>query len=147
MPYATPPNLAQTQVNTVDPGSVVQSSRPHPWELALHPVKGVRFVGSLAADRRINMFVKIAYVGVLIVLLIAMLAPEGLLAVLLAAVLPFIGPAVNIPADAVVDWLALGLAAYGLLGIFPRAIVSEHHARLFHPGRVARAQRDHPTSH
>ena len=141
MPPATPPNVAPSPMTIQNPEELVKSARPHPWELALHPIKGMRFIGTLATDRRINIFVKVAYVGALALLLLAMLAPEGLLAVLVSAALPFIGPAINLPADAVVDWVVVGLAAYGLLALFPKAIVSEHHARLFHPKRVARGQR------
>ncbi len=141
MPSRTPPNLAPTPATIEDPEALVNSSRPHPWELALHPIKGIRFIADLARDRRINIFMKIAYVGVLALLLVAMLAPEGLLAAIVAAALPFVGPAINLPADAVVDWAVLGLAAYGLLALFPKSIVSEYHARLFHPKRVARGRR------
>ena len=116
MSQHTPSNLTPQPTSIEHPEALVGSSRPHPWELALHPIKGSRFIFGLAKDRRVNVFIKIAYVGILALLLIAMLAPEGLLAV-------------------------LGLAAFGLLGLFPKAIVSEHHARWFHPGRVARGRR------
>jgi hypothetical protein len=49
-----------------------------------------------------------------------------------------VGPVANLPADAALDWAFLGIAAYALLGILPHAIVSEHHAQLFHPRRVPR---------
>lgn len=141
MPHGTPPTVAPSPASIDNSEELVKSARPHPWELALHPFKGMRFIGKLATDRRINVFVKVAYVGILALLLVAMLAPEGLLALIISAALPFVGPAINLPADAVVDWAVLGLAAYGLLGLFPRAIVSEYHARLFHPKRVAQRRR------
>ncbi|HLY32229.1 MAG TPA: hypothetical protein VKQ36_14455 [Ktedonobacterales bacterium] len=128
-------------MSSANPEALVKSARPHLWELGLHPVKAVRFVYSLATDRRVALLLKLLYIGALALLLIALLVPEGLLAALVAVALPFVGPAINLPADGVVDWLVLGAAAYGLLALFPRAIVSEHHARLFHPGRVARQAR------
>jgi len=120
---------------------LVGSSRPHLWELALHPIRGVRFVSALTTDRRIAFVSKLLYVAGLALLLVALLIPEGILATLVAVLLPVVGPAINLPADGLVDWAVVGLAAYGLLTLFPRAIVSEHHARLFHPGRVARQQK------
>ena len=67
-----------------------------------------------------------------------MLLPEGIIAALIAVALPLVGPAINLPTDAVIDWAFLGIAAYALLGILPRAVVAEHHAQVFHPGRIAR---------
>jgi membrane-bound ClpP family serine protease len=103
----------------------------------------VRFVSALTTDRRIALLSKLLYVAGLALLLVALLVPEGILATLVAVVLPVVGPAINLPADGLVDWAVVGLAAYGLLTLFPRAIVSEHHARLFHPRRVARQQQQH----
>ena len=119
----------------------VKSTRPHPWEMIIHPFKTLGFVNALARDRRISMVRKALYVGPLLVLLGALLLPESILATVIAIALPVIGPVANLPADAVVDWAFIGLAAYALLGILPKAIVAEHHARLFHPGRIARQRR------
>ncbi len=110
--------------------------RPHPGEMMAHPLKTVRFVGALARDRRISWLRKALYVGPLLVLLIALLVPEGVVAAVVAVVLPFVGPAFDLPADAVVDWVALGLAAYGLLAVLPHVIVAEQHARIFHANRT-----------
>jgi len=108
--------------------------------LALHPMRGVRFVSALTTDRRIAFLSKLLHVAGLALLLVALLVPECALATLVVALLPAVGPAVDLPADGLVDWAVVGLAAYGLLTLFPRAIVSEHHAQLFHPPRVARQQ-------
>jgi hypothetical protein len=111
--------------------------------MMLHPFKTVRFINALRRDRRISWLRKLLYVGPLLVLVGALLLPESILAALVAVVLPVVGPVANLPADAVLDWAFLGFAAYALLGILPRAIVSEHHAQVFHPGRIAR-QRKRP---
>ncbi|MGO8950772.1 MAG: hypothetical protein ACLQUY_24595 [Ktedonobacterales bacterium] len=119
----------------------VKSARPHPWEMIAHPFKTIAFIKALAEDRRISMLRKILYVGPIILLLGALLLPESILAAVVAVALPVVGPVANLPADGVVDWAFIGLAAYALLGILPKAIVSEHHARLFHPGRIAKQRR------
>ena len=111
--------------------------RPNPAEMMAHPVKTVRFVNALRRDRRISWVRKALYVAPIVLLLIALLVPEGVVAAALAVVLPFVGPAVDLPADAVVDWLFIGLAAYGLLAILPRVIVAEQHQRIFHAGHAA----------
>jgi hypothetical protein len=105
--------------------------------MALHPMTSLRFIGALRRDPRISWIRKALYIGPIIVLLIGLVLPESIVAVVIAALLPFVGPLVNLPADAALDWFAIGIAAYALLGILPKRIVREHHARLFHPLRAA----------
>ena len=76
------------------------------------------------------------YLAPLLVLLVAVLLAEGIVATMLASLVSVLGPLVNVPAAAAIDCVVLGLAAYALLGIFPRQIVRELHARLFHPTRL-----------
>jgi hypothetical protein len=118
-----------------------KSASPHPWEMVIHPFKTLRFVNALRKDRRISWLRKVLYVGPIVLLVGALLLPESILAAVVAVALPVVGPMANLPADGVVDWAFVGLAAYALLGILPRAIVSEQHARLFHPNRIARQHR------
>lgn len=110
-------------------------SRPHPWEMVLHPITTVRFMNALRRDPRISHVRKLLYVGPIVVLVVALLLPESVVAAGVALLLPLVGPLVNLPVDAALDWFAVGLAAYALLGVLPRRIVREHHARLFHPAR------------
>ena len=119
----------------------VTSALPHPWEMVEHPFKTLRFVNDLRRDGRISLVRKLLYVVPLLLLLLAVLLPEGIIAALVAVALPLVGPAINLPADAVIDWVFLGIAAYALLSIFPHALVAEHHAQVFHPRRVAQKQR------
>lgn len=121
--------------------SLVKSVRPHPWEMVEHPVKTLRFVNDLRRDGRISLVRKLLYLAPMVLLLLAVLLPEGIIAALIAVALPVVGPAINLPTDAVIDWVFLGIAAYALLGIFPRAVVAEHHAQRFHPGRIAQQRR------
>ena len=110
--------------------------RPHPMEMAWHPIKTVRFVDALRRDPRISLMRKLLYLAPLLILLIALLLPEGVVAAGVALLVPLVGPLVNLPADAALDWFVFGLAAYALLGVLPSRIVAEHHARLFHPAHA-----------
>ena len=104
-------------------------------------IKTLRFVNDLRRDPHIALVRKLLYLGPMLLLLLAVLLPEGIIAGLVAVALPVVGPAINLPADAVIDGVFLGIAVYGLLSIFPRALVAEHHAQEFHPRRVAQQQR------
>src|SRR5258708_23107902 len=117
----------------------VSTPRPHPWELLFHPFKTLRFVNALRRDPRIPFLRKLLYVGPIAALLLALLMPEGIVAAAVSVLLPVIGPAISLPADAAVDWLGLSVAAYGLLGALPRAILAEHPPRIFHPRRRPRS--------
>jgi hypothetical protein len=130
--------LAEQQATPLPP---VKSASPHLWEMVLHPFKTLRFVNDLRTDSRISWLRKLLYLGPLLLLLGALLLPESILAAAVAVALPVVGPIANLPADAAVDWAFLGIAAYALLGILPHTIVAEHHAELFHPGRIARQRK------
>lgn len=130
---ASPPRAV-----SADSAPPADGVRPHPWEMVEHPFKTMRFMNALRRDRRISWMRKLLYMGPFLLLLIALLLPEGIIATGVALLLPVVGPFVNVPADAALDWFALGLAAYGLLGILPKRIVAEQHARLFHAPRPAR---------
>jgi hypothetical protein len=118
-----------------------RSASPHPWEMIIHPFKTVRFVNALRRERRISLLRKLLYIGPILLLIGALLLPESILAGVIAAALPVIGPLADLPADGIVDWAFVGLAAYALLGILPRAIVSEQHARIFHSNRITQQRR------
>jgi hypothetical protein len=131
----SPIPVSSNQLLRTDSTDIAESTRPYPWEMVLHPIKMVRFVNSLWRDPRISWIRKLLYLAPLLVLLVAVLLPEGIVATVLAGLVPILGPLVNVPADAAIDWVVLGLAAYALLGIFPKQIVRDLHARLFHPTR------------
>ena len=99
--------------------SPVSSARPHPWEMVEHPIKTLRFVNDLRRDPHIALVRKLLYLLPMLLLLLAVLLPEGIIAALIAVALPLVGPAINLPTDAVIDWAFLGIAAYALLGILP----------------------------
>lgn len=132
-----PTSVSSIHLPRTDSTDTTGSTRPQPWEMVLHPIKMVRFVHSLWRDSRISWVRKLLYIAPLLVLLVAVLLPEGIVATVLAGLVPIVGPLVNVPADAAIDWVVLGLAAYALLGIFPKQIVRELHMRLFHPARMS----------
>jgi hypothetical protein len=134
---STAPNGSSRGTRAVMQSPNTGDARPNPAEMIAHPLKTVRFMNALRRDKRISWIRKALYIGPMLVLLVAMLVPEGIVAGAVAVVLPFVGPAFDIPADAVVDWLVIGLAAYGLLAVLPRIIMAEHHQRIFHKGRAA----------
>ena len=84
---------------------------------------------------------KLLYVVPILLLVGALLLPESILAAGVSLALPVVGPIIDLPADGIVDWAFIGLAAYALLGILPSAIVREQHARIFHQGRMTRQNR------
>jgi hypothetical protein len=125
-------------VVAVAPTPRPDGTRLRPMEMVRHPIKTVRFVDALRQDPRISPIRKLLYIAPLLILLVALLLPEGVVAAGVALLVPLVGPLVNVPADAALDWVAFGVGAYALLGILPSCIVAEHHARLFH---LARAER------
>lgn len=139
MAQVEPPRANRPNPVSAAPELPADGARPRPWEMVRHPVSTVRFMVALGRDPRVSGVRKLLYIGPLLILLIALLLPEGIIAAGVALLVPLIGPLVNLPADAVLDWVVFGLAAYALLGILPSSIVSEHHVRLFHSGRVTRA--------
>ena len=103
--------------------------------MVLHPIQSVRFMDALRRDTRISRLRKLLYLAPLLLLLVAVLLPEGIIAAAVALLVQLVGPLVNVSADAAIDWVVFGLAAYALLGLFPEPIVREHHVQLFHPTR------------
>jgi len=114
------------------PATTTATARPKPWDLLLHIPRTFRLVGALMRDPRVAFIRKLFFFGSIGVLLVALLLPEALVATLFTGVLPLVGPLLNIPPDAGLDWLALGTASFALLRVFPSEIVSEHFTRIFH---------------
>lgn len=111
----------------------------NPFAILINIGKTIRLLGAILIDARVSIFRKLIFlssIGILIGLLIAGDAATELM----SAILPVIGPALNIPIDASLDWVAIAMAAFSLLRIFPAAIVGEHYDRLFRNGRQARAR-------
>jgi len=107
-------------------------SRPGALEMLFHPGQSFKFVLSLLTDRRVSVVRKLLFLVPIAILILALLAPETIIGVLVGTVLPVAGEVLSLPLDVSLDWITLVIIGFALLRIFPPRIVSEHHQRLFH---------------
>lgn len=109
------------------------STRPNQFSLLLHFRKTGMLVAAVMGDARVHPIRKLAFFGLLGLLMALMLVPELSLdaASLLVPVLGWMGIPFEIPAEAGVDWVVFGVAAFNLLKLFPTEVVGEHYDRLF----------------
>ncbi len=122
----SPPKNAQPPAKTPPPSQ----ARPNPFAMFFHIGKTARLAGAILRDPRVSIFRKLFFLVSIAVLLLALAAPETIGAVV-SNVIPLVGPAIDIPADVTLDWVAVAVAAFNLMRIFPDEIVSEHYDRLF----------------
>ncbi len=103
--------------------------QPKRTDLIFHLFKTGKLVAALLDDKRVNIARKVAYLGVVGLLLAILLFPEALaeIASLVTVVFPFL----EIPVDASIDWASFAVATFSLLKLFPTDIVGEHYDRLF----------------
>jgi hypothetical protein len=116
MPASTNTNTHATPTNRLN---AVQS--------ITHLPRTFKVVGGVLKDARVNILPKIVFVGGIVALLLALLTPEAFAEIVNAV--PFVGQALGaleIPVDGAVDWIALGLAAFNLMKLFPQEVVNEH---------------------
>ena len=106
------------------------STRPNQWSLFLHIRKTVLLVGAVLADSRVHWLSKTFFVSTVGALVLALLGGDAV-SELLSNVFPVVGPVLGLPVDAGLDWVALSVAAFNLLKLFPADIVGEHYDRLF----------------
>src|SRR5579884_872128 len=104
--------------------------RPNPFQLLIHVGKTARLAGALMGDRRISIFRKLFFIATILVMIVVLLAGDTA-SELVSNVMRLVGPVLDIPADATLDWVLLATASYNLLKVFPPQIVSEHYDRLF----------------
>lgn len=115
--------------------SALHAARPSAGEMLLHPFKTMYMVVALLVDRRVSIVRKLAFVVPIAVLALGLMVPETIFGILSGIAAPVVGLALDIPVDAAVDWVGLGLLAVALLGVFPAAVVAQYHAQLFHRKR------------
>ena len=127
-------NPPRTSSTAMVPATTPQS-RPNPFQLLFHVGKTIRLAGALLVDGRITIYRKLLFLGSLVILALALIAPDTIGVLLSEFILPFVGPAIDIPADIALDWVAIAVAAYNLLRVFPEEIVTQHYNRLFHKGQ------------
>ena len=123
-------NQPRTSSTAMVPAAQPQT-RPNPFQLLFHVGKTARLAGALLVDRRVTIYRKLLFIGSLLILGLALLAPDTIGLLLSDFVLPLVGPIIDIPADVALDWVAIAVAAYNLLRVFPEEIVTEHYNRLF----------------
>jgi hypothetical protein len=107
-------------------------SRPGAFEMLFHPGRSFRFVTSLLGDRRVSLLRKLLFLLPIVILILALLAPETIIGLIVGAVLPVAGEVLSLPLDISLDWITLAIIGFALLRIFPAPIVGEHHQRHFH---------------
>ncbi len=108
----------------------VAPTRPNPFQMLFHVGRTARLAGALMTDPRVTIFRKLLFVGSIVLLLVALIFPETIGGSLSVFLPPLLG--VEVPVDATLDWVAVGLAAFNLLRVFPQEVVTYHYNRLFH---------------
>ncbi|WIG61031.1 MAG: hypothetical protein OJF49_003779 [Ktedonobacterales bacterium] len=109
------------------------TSKPNPLAMLFHVPKTFTLVGSVLSDARVHWLSKAFFVTCILALVAALFFPEAA-AEMLGLGIPGVGWAFDImglPVDATIDWVALSVAAFNLLRLFPSEIVGEHYDRLF----------------
>ncbi len=109
-----------------------EHQQPRRRDLLFHLFKSVRLIGAVLKDNRVSIVRKGAYVAGMAILVALLLFPEAL-----ADSVTFLSPlfslvGVELPAEGSIDWLALGLASFSLLSLFPKEVLGEHYERIFH---------------
>lgn len=95
-----------------------------------HFRKTIHLVQAVLSDGRVPLPRKALFLCAVATLLVALLVPDAGSA-LASLIVPVIGPLVDLPIDAGLDWsVAIALAPW-LLRFLPAEIVSEHQAAIF----------------
>ena len=98
--------------------------------MLFHGRKTVRLVQAVLADPRVPVLRKALFLWALGMLAVALLVPDAGSA-LASLLIPILGPLLDVPTDAVLDWsVAIALAPW-LLRLLPTEIVAEHQAAIF----------------
>ncbi len=127
------PTSTHTHTDSTTSTGTAQSN-PRFLSLLLNVPKALGLTTAVLQDARVHWFPKLVFLGSLGTLLLALLFPESIGDILALIGLPGIGALfdlVGIPAEASLDWVALTVAAFNLLKLFPAEIVGEHYDRLF----------------
>jgi hypothetical protein len=99
--------------------------------MLVHIRKTLSLTGSVLTDPRVHWIPKIAFIGSIGALLLAVLFPETMADLLGGALTAGIFDFFGIPAEAGIDWTLFAVFAFNLLKLFPSDIVAEHYDRLF----------------
>jgi len=115
----------------------LHSERPSVGEVVSHPFKSLFMLVALLTDRRVSFVRKLVFAVPITLLVLGLLIPETVFGLLSGIVAPVIGLVLDVPIDAAVDWVGIALLAVALLAVFPKQIVAQYHAQLFHHAKKA----------
>jgi hypothetical protein len=104
---------------------------PRRIDIFLHAFKTLKLIGVLVIDRRVPLWSKLLFAGLVAGLLVLLLFPDILDEAVLSVILPLVGTILGVPLDAGFDWLAFAMALVSLLHVFPASLVAEHYGRIF----------------
>ena len=111
--------------------------KPKAWALIIHLRKTFSLIGAVLSDPRVHWIRKTLFLGTIAALIAALVGGDAVTEFLDGLFLPVFGNLLGIPIDGTFDWIALSVAAYNLLKLFPPEVVGEHYDRLFRSGRAA----------
>lgn len=97
-------------------------------EIFFHPVRSVCFVKALLKDPRIHASRKVAFIGLIVLMLAMLFFPDVIEESILSAILPVLGSILGVPLDLSLNWTSFALLSVTLLRVFPSEIVNEHYA-------------------
>src|SRR5581483_6132654 len=87
-----------------DGASEAPDSRPGALEMLFHPGQSFKFVLSLLTDRRVSVARKLLFLVPIALLILALLAPETIIGLIVGTVLPVAGEVLSLPLDISLDW-------------------------------------------
>ena len=126
------PTSTRTNADSTTSTGTSQST-PRFLALLTHIPKTIGLTTAVLQDARVHWFPKLVFLGSLATLLLALLFPETA-SEIIGLGIPGVGwtlDVLGLPVDASIDWIALSVAAFNLLRLFPTDIVGEHYDRLF----------------
>ena len=103
--------------------------------MVFHFQKTAALTNALLRDARVHWLPKIAFVVSIFALLLALLFPEVATDFIGTIGIGPIFDLLGVPAEAGIDIVAFGVAAFNLLKLFPADIVGEHYDELFRNGK------------
>jgi hypothetical protein len=122
-------NSTQKPSTAMVPSHTQMPTRPNPVQLLFHVGKTSRLAGSILADPRVTVYRKVLFIGSIFLLLVALIAPETIGDAASSFIFPILG--IELPSEAALDWIAVVIAAFNMLKVFPEQVVADHYQRLF----------------
>lgn len=119
-------------IRNVQSGSSV-TGWPRPLsriKMLFHVRKTVQLVQAVLSDGRVPALRKVLFLWAVALLFVALLVPDAGSA-LASLLLPVVGPLIDLPVDAGLDWSVAIVLAPWLLRLLPADIVREHQAAIF----------------